>query len=278
LFYSLATYGNAGYMREQVCKYMCPYARFQGAMFDRNTLIISYDEQRGEPRGHRKRNVPSVLALAQGEQAPLGDCIDCLACVQVCPTGIDIRNGLQVGCIACAACIDACDMIMDRMDYPRGLIRYTTENTLEGRPSRILRPRTLIYAGVLAVLAGAFVWSIVHRSMLLAEVLRDRNTLWRPGPAGSIENSYTLKLVNKSNRPLDLVLGVDGRTPVAIIEPRTVTIPAEQVAAFPVTLRAPAGSLHGRHDVTLRLDPAHTPDPKPLATVTTAFFAPMESR
>src|SRR5690349_1202041 len=142
LFYAFATYGNAGYLREQVCKYMCPYARFQGAMFDRDTLVISYDEARGEPRGSRRKT-------AERGSTGLGDCIDCLACVQVCPTGIDIRNGLQVGCIACAACIDACDVVMDKMAYPKGLIRYTTENARDGRPMRVLRPRTLIYASLL---------------------------------------------------------------------------------------------------------------------------------
>ena len=278
VFYGFATYGNAGFLREQVCKYMCPYARFQSAMFDRNTLIISYDEQRGEPRGHRKRGVPSVLALAEGESAALGDCIECQACVQVCPTGIDIRNGLQVGCIACAACIDACDDIMDKLDYPRGLIRYTTENALEGQPSHILRPRTLIYGTVLTVLLGLFAWGISHRSMLLADVLRDRNALWRNGPGNSIENSYTLKVVNKRDRPLKLVLGVQGAAPLVIVGQRELAIAGEQVVSVPLTLRAPAGSLHGRHRVTLRLDPADVADPKPLATVDTAFYAPQEPR
>ncbi|MBB6183786.1 cytochrome c oxidase accessory protein CcoG [Oleiagrimonas soli] len=276
-FYGFATYGNAGFLREQVCKYMCPYARFQGAMFDRDTLIISYDEPRGEDRGHRKRGTPSVLAWTDkdGERPALGDCIDCQACVQVCPTGIDIRHGLQVGCIACAACIDACDAVMDKMDYPRGLIRYTTEHAMEGKPSRVLRVRTLLYATVLLILAGAFAWSIGHRSMLLAEVLRDRNALWRVGPAGSIENSYTLKLVNKSDRPMTLTLSLRGDTPLAVIGSERLDIAAGEVASVPVTLRAPAGSVHGRQRVTLQV---RTADPQsathPAADVTTAFFAP----
>src|SRR5690606_35810607 len=142
LFYGFATYGNAGYMREQVCKYMCPYARFQSSMFDRDTLIISYDAARGEPRGSRPRAVDP-------RSRNLGDCIDCNICVQVCPTGIDIRKGLQLECIACAACIDACDDVMEKMQYPRGLIRYTTQAAMEGDKTRVLRPRTLIYGTAL---------------------------------------------------------------------------------------------------------------------------------
>ncbi|MEK7696751.1 MAG: 4Fe-4S dicluster domain-containing protein, partial [Pseudomonadota bacterium] len=138
LFYGFATYGNAGWLREQVCLVMCPYARFQGAMFDKDTLIISYDPARGEPRGARKRN-------EDHQRAGKGDCVDCTLCVQVCPTGIDIRDGLQVGCIACGACVDVCDSVMDKVNYPRGLIRYTSENVLEGRPQRLLRPRVLVY-------------------------------------------------------------------------------------------------------------------------------------
>ena len=145
VFYGFATYGNAGYMREQVCKYMCPYARFQSAMFDKDTLIISYDESRGEPRGGRKRTVDR-------EQTGLGDCIDCHLCVQVCPTGIDIREGLQYDCIACAACIDACDSIMDKMNYPRGLVRYTTEHAVNSETTHVLRPRVFVYATLLLVL------------------------------------------------------------------------------------------------------------------------------
>ena len=145
LFYSFATYGNAGFMREQVCKYMCPYARFQSAMFDSDTLIVAYHPERGEPRGSRRRG-------SDFEAQGLGACIDCNVCVQVCPTGIDIRDGLQYECIACSACIDACDEIMDKMSYPRGLIKYTTENAAQGKGQHILRPRVVVYATILLVL------------------------------------------------------------------------------------------------------------------------------
>ena len=275
LFYGFATYGNAGYLREQVCKYMCPYARFQGAMFDRDTLIISYDDARGEPRGSRRKNAdPQALGL--------GDCIDCLVCVQVCPTGIDIRNGLQVGCIACAACIDACDAVMDKMAYPRGLIRYTTENALAGRRARVIRPRTIVYATLLLALFLGFAWSVTHRSMLLAEIIRDRNALWRPGPAGTIENSYTVKLVNKSDHEMELELRIADPA-YSIVGENEFEVDAGNVASIPLTLRAEAGAVHGRNDVALEFarrgkddDHEHHGDVGSAESVraTTRFFAP----
>jgi cytochrome c oxidase accessory protein FixG len=164
LFYSFATYGNAGFMREQVCKYMCPYARFQSAMFDSDTLIVAYHPERGEHRGSRRRGVePATVGL--------GDCIDCNVCVQVCPTGIDIRDGLQYECIACSACIDACDEIMDKMSYPRGLIRYTTENSAIGKGQKILRPRIMVYAAVLLLLCGLLVTHVAQRVALEIELV-----------------------------------------------------------------------------------------------------------
>jgi len=269
LFYGFATYGNAGYLREQVCKYMCPYARFQGAMFDRDTLIISYDDARGEPRGSRRKS-------ADHGALGLGDCIDCLACVQVCPTGIDIRNGLQVGCIACAACIDACDTVMDKMAYPRGLIRYTTENALAGRQVRVLRPRTLAYAALLLALVSGFAWSVTHRSMLLAEIIRDRNALWRPGPAGTIENSYTVKLVNKSER--DIALDIDIADPAwTIVGEHAIAVAAGAVTSAPLTLRASAAAVRGHRDVTLEFaekTPRNDGAAAESVRTTTRFFAP----
>jgi len=207
LFYSAATYGNAGYLREQVCKYMCPYARFQGAMFDRNTLLISYDTARGEPRGARSKQADyKVLGL--------GDCIDCTVCVQVCPTGIDIRRGLQYECIACGACIDACDSVMDKMGYPRGLVRYSTQNAIEGKPSRVLRPRMVIYAIILLALLGGFSWSLLNRVPLIVDVMRDRNALYRETGDGRVENAYTIKLVNKDAH--DHVFEIAVEAPVAM--------------------------------------------------------------
>ena len=209
LFYGFATYGNAGYMREQVCKYMCPYARFQSAMFDKDTLIISYDEGRGEPRGRRSRSVDR-------DDSKLGDCIDCTLCVQVCPTGIDIREGLQYECIACAACIDACDSIMDKMEYPRGLIRYTTENALTNKSTQVLRPRMLVYGALLLILITGLATSMAMRTPVILDVIRDRNMLYRELPGDMIENIYTLKVINQSNDARSFYLDVSGVDGISI--------------------------------------------------------------
>jgi cytochrome c oxidase accessory protein FixG len=231
LFYAFATYGNAGYLREQVCKYMCPYARFQSAMFDRDTLVISYDVQRGEPRGARKRNAdPKALGL--------GDCVECEACVQACPTGIDIRHGLQIECIACAGCIDACDAVMDKMGYARGLIRYTTESMLHGEQRRVLRPRTIIYALLLAGLLTAFAWGVTHRAPLIVELLHDRNALFRQLADGSVENSYTLKLVNKTTAGQHVHLQIEERPELHILGTQEIVLGAGEVANVPLTVRA----------------------------------------
>ena len=243
LFYGFATYGNAGYMREQVCKYMCPYARFQGAMFDRNTLIISYDAARGEPRGSRRRGTD---ARAQG----LGDCIDCTLCVQACPTGIDIRKGLQLECIACAACIDACDDVMDRMQSPRGLIRYATQASMEGERTRILRPRTIIYGCLLLLLIAAFAFATGHRRLVEVDVLRDRNALYRQVDATTLENVYTIRFVNKDERAHTLHLAVEGLPDVQIdTDNAAPSIGAGEGLSLAVRLRVSSGSVQGGRDI-----------------------------
>ena len=232
LFYGFATYGNAGHMREQVCKYMCPYARFQSSMFDKDTLIITYDAARGEPRGGRSRKA------ARGVDG-LGDCIDCTLCVQVCPTGIDIRKGLQYECIACAACIDACDTVMDKMGFPRGLVRYTTEHAIAEQPTRLVRPRILVYATLLTVLATAFIGGLATRPTLIVDVMRDRNALYRDVGREGIENTYSINAVNKlrSDRRFEIqVSGVEG---ARIATPTTVEIGAESVQRIPVAVRVP---------------------------------------
>ena len=227
LFYGFATYGNAGFMREQVCKYMCPYARFQSVMFDRDTLIISYDEKRGEPRGSRSRKA-DAQALGQG------DCIDCTLCVQVCPTGIDIRKGLQYECIGCAACIDVCDTVMDKMGTPRGLIRYATQNSMDkgwGRAemlARITRPRVLIYTGILSVLVVAFVSSLYSRPPLRVDVVRDRGALARVVDEGFVENVYRVQLMNASESVQRYRVGVEQLTQASVSGGDDVTLgPAE---------------------------------------------------
>jgi cytochrome c oxidase accessory protein FixG len=199
LFYGLATYGNAGYLREQMCKYICPYARFQSALIDKDSLVIAYDTARGDPRGSRSRK---ASAAAQG----LGDCIDCTLCVQVCPTGIDIRNGLQNECIGCAACIDVCDDVMDKMGYPQGLIRYATENGVAGGWTRLqmlkraVRPRVLIYAGLLGAASVAFTASVVLRSPFQFDVIKDRGTLARVVDEGAVENVYRIQIMNRTEQ------------------------------------------------------------------------------
>ena len=214
-FYGIATYGNAGFMREQVCKYMCPYARFQSAMFDRDTLVIAYDAARGDPRGSRPR---SADARALG----LGSCIDCGLCVQVCPTGIDIRRGLQHECIGCAACIDVCNGVMDKMRYPRGLIRYATENGMAGgwgsrqMLGRVLRPRVLVYSGVLLGVATAFVASLVVRDPFRVDVVRDRGVLARTVGAGDIENVYRLQIMNGTERSHRYAVTAEGLPGLAV--------------------------------------------------------------
>ncbi len=215
LFYSAFTYLFAGVLREQVCKYMCPYARFQGVMFDPDTLVITYDEERGEPRGSRRKGI-------EPRSVGKGDCIDCGICVQVCPTGIDIRKGLQYECIGCAACIDGCDQVMDKMGYPRGLIRYSTENAIKQHwgtkeiVGHVMRPRTLIYGGVLAAISIAFVWGLATREPLRVDVIRDRASLARELEGGMIENVYRLQVMNMTEAPRAFVFSVSGLPGVKI--------------------------------------------------------------
>ncbi|HRC60891.1 MAG TPA: cytochrome c oxidase accessory protein CcoG [Candidatus Propionivibrio aalborgensis] len=226
LFYAGFLYLMAGFMREQVCKYMCPYARFQGVMFDPDTLIITYDVDRGEPRGRRRKNAGPET------QQNLGDCVDCSICVQVCPTGIDIRHGLQLECIACAACIDACDEVMDKVGSPRGLIRYSTENALAKRYkprdilAHLMRPRTILYSSILMTIILATIWNLTTRIPLKVDVLRDRSTLYREGDDGRIENVFTLQVKNtdvEAHRYMISVSGIDG---IDIMGERIAEVPA----------------------------------------------------
>ncbi len=319
LFYSLATWGNAGVLREQVCKYMCPYARFQSAMFDRNTLIIAYDPMRGEPRGSRKKGLASVLARARGllekttaydyvfraarhhtaadnaiaargntsildpsldavplpKFAPddLGDCIDCTICVQVCPTGIDIRNGLQYECIACGACIDACDQVMDKVGYPRGLIRYATQNAIDGKPTRILRPRIIVYGLLLLALLIGWGWGVSHRNPLIVDVLRDRNALYRSAAGGRTENDYTLKLVNKTQIPQRYTISVISADGIVLRDGTLrAQADAEDVLSLPLTIHAPA-SVHGKRPIKIVVESA---DGTLRREIDANFFAPAQ--
>lgn len=235
-FFTLATYGNAGWLREQVCIYMCPYARFQAVMFDQDTLIVSYDEKRGEPRGARRRGVDP-------HELNLGDCIDCDLCVQVCPTGIDIRDGLQYECIGCAACIDACDSVMDKMGYEPGLIRYTTEHELEGKPSHILRPRLIGYAAALTIMVVLFAWVILTRVPLEMSIERGRGELHRITSEGQIENSYNVQLMNMSQVDRRYSLTVTGLDGLELIAPEQIDINAGGETEFTVRLMLPPENL-----------------------------------
>jgi len=211
VFYGFATYGNAGFMREQVCKYMCPYARFQSAMFDKDTLIVAYDTQRGEPRSRGKRRNDNDSDAAKG------DCVDCGICVQVCPTGIDIREGLQYECIACAACIDGCDIVMERVGLPTGLIKYSTQaqdlGSDQSLKQTLLRPRVLIYGTLLSMVFIGFIAALAMRSGFQVDILRDRNALYRWSKSNDIENSYQVRVMNKGQldqRYSVTVLGLEG--------------------------------------------------------------------
>ena len=265
-FYGLATYGNAGFLREQVCKYMCPYARFQSAMFDRNTLVISYDAARGEPRGSRR-------AGQEARAAGLGDCIDCTLCVQVCPTGIDIRRGLQYECIACAACIDACDAVMDKMGSPRGLVRYGTQAELDGARPRVWRPRIAVYATLLALLCLGFVAAVSVRVPVDLDVLRDRNALYRELDDGRIENVYSIRIINKDQRAHEFRLSASG-LPNAVIDSDTPTQPvrAEEVKTVVVRVRVPADQEHGGRDFVITAQAVDAP--RVTVRSRARFFAP----
>ena len=235
-FFTLATYLNAGWMREQVCKYMCPYARFQSVMFDEDTLIVSYDPHRGEPRGSRRRDLDH-------QAAGLGDCIDCDLCVQVCPTGIDIRDGLQYECIGCALCIDACDSVMRKMGYEPGLVRYTSERELEGGKTHWLRPRILGYIAVLAVMVSVFSYNVISRIPLELTVIRDRNTLFVETADGGVENIYRLHIVNMDPRPHEFVLSIDGVAGAEIRGDRRYRLDGGEDRDVTLRVRAPASAL-----------------------------------
>jgi cytochrome c oxidase accessory protein FixG len=239
LFYGFATYGNAGWMREQVCKYMCPYARFQGVMFDPDTLIITYDGNRGEPRGPRNK---SVDYKAKG----LGDCVDCGICVQVCPTGIDIRNGLQYECIGCGACVDGCNQVMAKMGYPKGLIRYSTEKAIQQNlqgaqiARRMARPRVLLYTGILAVVTIVALLSLVARVPVKVDVVRDRGLISRDASDPVVQNVYRLQIMNTQERAARFTIAASGIDGIKLLgDPQPIALGPATARWVPVRIEVP---------------------------------------
>ena len=229
LFFTVITYINAGWLRSIVCTHMCPYARFQSTMFDKETYIVAYDSNRGESRGPRRRK-QDHKALG------LGDCVDCDLCVQVCPTGIDIRDGLQYECINCGACVDACNETMDKMGYPRDLISYTSEQKLAGKKTHILRPKIIGYGAILLIMVGVFVLNIINLSSAEMDILRDRTTLYRETNEGLIENTYTLKILNKTVNTQTYELSFSGLIDAQLIGPEQIVIKPGEVLTQPISI------------------------------------------
>ena len=276
LFYGFATYGNAGYMREQMCKYICPYARFQSALIDMDSMVIAYDTGRGEARGSRARSAdPKALGL--------GDCIDCTLCVQVCPTGIDIRDGLQNECIACAACIDVCDTVMDKMGYAKGLIRYSSGRgiaeglTLAQMLRRVWRPRVLIYGALLFGASAALVWSMSTRTGFTVDVMKDRATLGRVVAKGYVENVYRLQISNGTEHSQRYRIAVSGLPGLQIETDTELQVPAAGMESLPVRLTLPpdaADSHRGRTSpITFEIQPLDG-DADAITQEKSTFFVP----
>ena len=241
-FYGFATYGNAGFMREQVCKYMCPYARFQSAMFDKDTLIVTYDAERGEPRGARSKKA-DLASLS------LGACVDCTLCVQVCPTGIDIRKGLQYECIGCGACADVCDTVMDKVGYPRGLVKYSTQHAMQNKWTasqtlkHIFRPRVLIYTGILLLVVGLLFGSLLTRKSFKVDVVRDRATLARIVSGGNIENVYRLQIMNAAEKRQHFKVKADGLYELKVFtDSEDLTVESTQSRWVSIRLQVPYDS------------------------------------
>lgn len=266
-FFTLATYGNAGWLREQVCIYMCPYARFQSVMFDKDTLIVSYDPSRGEHRGRRRRGIePSAIGL--------GDCIDCDLCVQVCPTGIDIRDGLQYECISCAACIDACDSVMDKMGYDPGLISYTTESNLLGTKTKFFRPRLVGYGLAMTIMIGLFAVTLNQRVPLELDIIRDRDVLHRITEEGNIENRYKIKIMNMSHIDKEFSISANGISDLTIVDAPQILIPAGGTLDFRIQIEAPISAMSVPRK-TIYLSVTEMSDTGVSVTEETRFFGPL---
>jgi cytochrome c oxidase accessory protein FixG len=271
-FYGAFTMAFAGFMREQVCKYMCPYARFQGVMFDPDTLVVTYDQERGEPRGQRKKGVdPKTINK--------GDCVDCEICVYVCPTGIDIRKGLQYECIGCGACIDACDQVMDKVGYPRGLIRYSTERAIAQHwgwkdiIGHVARPRIILYSVILAAICVALVWGIAHKATLRVDVIRDRASLAREVEGGLVENVYRLHVMNVSEEARTYEIKVTGLDGIELIGDSKVELPSAAAKSVAIQIRVPPES-GKKGSNTIYFDVKSVTDDKVAVHEKATFFQP----
>jgi cytochrome c oxidase accessory protein FixG len=252
-FYAFATYGNAGFMREQVCKYMCPYARFQSAMFDKDTLIVTYDAERGEPRGARSKKAdPAALGL--------GSCVDCSLCVQVCPTGIDIRKGLQYECIGCGACADVCDTVMDKVGYPRGLVKYSTEHAMQNKWTKeqtlrhVFRPRVILYIAILTLVIVALLTSLGLRKPFKVDVVRDRASLARIVAGGKIENVYRLQIMNAAEKTMQYHLSVEGLRGLELATDNNVEVKSTESRWISVRVQMPYDAAEpGSHPIEFHI-------------------------
>lgn len=266
LFFTAATYINAGWLREKVCRDMCPYSRFQSVMFDSDTLVISYDAARGETRGPRRKD-------ADYKAEGLGDCIDCTMCVQVCPTGIDIRDGLQLECIGCGACVDACDSVMDKLGYARGLVRYSSENELAGGKTHWLRPRLIGYAAMLAVMIGAFTWALAERPLISLDVTRDRG-LFRENALGQIENIYSLKIINKTQQARSYAISLVESGDFELHGPRTLNLAPGEIRDLPVSVALTA-THNAAGPQTLHFEVRDQADAGSRVSTKSTFLAPL---
>jgi cytochrome c oxidase accessory protein FixG len=239
------------FFREQTCIIACPYGRFQSVLLDRNSLRVAYDPTRGEPRGSAKKH----LKIVPGESAPRhGDCIDCTLCVQVCPTGIDIRDGLQLECVGCAQCIDACDQVMAKIGRPRGLIRYSSQAGLEGKPRHLLRPRLFIYMGILAVLLSALAFMLVNKSPFDVGIMRNYGRPFVLTDDGKVINEFRIKITDRTPDPMSYQISVANHPGIVVQALDQISLAPGQMFTEPVQIIAPAAAFSdGAIDAIVRV-------------------------
>jgi len=269
--FTFGTYALAGFMREQVCLWLCPYARIQAVMADSQTLLPTYDVARGEPRGKLRRG------MAEGDAAAAGDCIDCYQCVQVCPTGVDIRQGQQLGCITCGLCLDACDSVMDKIGRPRGLIRYASLDEMEGKPVKKLyqHPRTMVYVAILLMALGGIIYGLTHLGTMTLRVAPERQPLFVQLSDGSIQNKYTFKVLNKTDKDINVRIEAEGGVSGQVIvdSDQRQLVHHGKAGAFTVFVKAPEAGI--QKEVTpIKFRVVNVDDAKMTAEYETMFNGP----